>query len=267
MEISVFLRVHPLLIMRGLRFAPEVAGEQHEDGHDFETSHEHEQTENPLDVHGQDCPRHDGAYLCAERGSDVAHAAQGDGNRVGVVDARHDHHGGGEEHHEHGEGEEGEECDELRLRDVLAVDSDGQHGVGMQYLSETVAHHLQQHDATHAFQSAAGAAGAGTEIHHHAEDDPGDVGPLAGILVEHAGGGHERDYLEQCAAEGVLDVVAHAGEEQVHNPCGGYEEHADVEFELRVLQQRLEAEFEDADVEQREVDAREKLEEDGDVVD
>ena len=73
----------------------------------------------------------------------------------------------------------------------------GQHGVGVQNLAEVVAHHLQQHDAAYALEAAAGAAGAGAEIHDDAEDDPRDVRPLSYVVAEHAGGGDERHHLEQ----------------------------------------------------------------------
>ena len=36
-----------------LVFFPESAGEEHEDGHDLKTAHEHEEAEEPLDVLGQ----------------------------------------------------------------------------------------------------------------------------------------------------------------------------------------------------------------------
>ena len=36
-----------------LVFFPESAGEEHEDGHNLKTSHEHEEAEEPLDVLGQ----------------------------------------------------------------------------------------------------------------------------------------------------------------------------------------------------------------------
>ena len=41
---------------RLLVFLPENTGEEDEDGHDFETPHEHEETEEPLDEVGQDRP-------------------------------------------------------------------------------------------------------------------------------------------------------------------------------------------------------------------
>ena len=35
---------------------PELAGEEHQDGHDFQSAHEHQQAEQPLDDSGQRRP-------------------------------------------------------------------------------------------------------------------------------------------------------------------------------------------------------------------
>ena len=129
-------------VMMSLVLLPETVGEEHEDGHNLESAHEHKQTKQPFDVFGQYGPRHGGANLGAERGPYVADTAEGDGDGIGIVDACDNHDGCGDDDHDTGEGEEGEEGYELGLWDVLSVDLDGEDGVGMEDLSEVVAHDL-----------------------------------------------------------------------------------------------------------------------------
>ena len=227
---------------------PENAGEEHEHGHDFQSPHEHEQTQNPFDVVGQDGPRHGRAYLGAKRWTHVADTAQRNGDGIGVVDACHDHDRGRHDDHEDGEGEEGEERHQLGLRNVLAVDLHGQDGIGMQNLSEVVAYHLQQHHAADALEAAAGAARTGSQIHYDAQDDPRDVWPKGGIVVEHACGGHERYDLKQRTAERVFQSVVHAREEQIGDDACGHDDHGHVELELAVLEQGANLQLEDGNI-------------------
>jgi len=220
---------------------PEGSGEEDQDGHDLETPHEHEQAEHPLDVDREDGPGERRADVVGERRTDVADAAQRDDEGIGQVDAGHNHHGGSGDDHEHGEHEEGKERHELGLGDALAVDLDGQHGVGMENLAEIVADDLQEHGAAHALEAAAGAAGTGAEIHDNGEDDPRQAGPVSYVVAEHARGGHERDYLEESRAEGVLVAVVEAREQEVHDPGRGTGDDGDVEPELGVAEDGREA--------------------------
>ena len=183
--------------LKDLVVTPEAGGEEHEDGHDFQTAYEHEERAEPLDVFGQFAPRHFGAYLGAKRGTDIADAAEGDGDGIGVVDVGSYHQRGRQQHHEGEDGKEGQQCRELRAWHGHTVDLDGQDGIGVQQLVELVAQHLDDHDETDALETSRGAARAGADKHQTAQDDPGDVGPHGGIVVEETCRGEERHNLEE----------------------------------------------------------------------
>jgi hypothetical protein len=71
------------------------------------------------------------------------------------------------------------------------------------------------------------------------------MGPGPGIVVKHSRGGHERYDLEERTTEGSLEVIVQSRKQEVHDPEGGSDEDADIEFELRVLDQSLELQLED----------------------
>ena len=245
---------------------PELRGEDDEDGEYFQTADEHHEGAHPLGECGQVVPRHGGADLRSQGGSHVADAAQGDGDGVGVVDAGSYHHEGTDEaQHEIG-CEEGQERDPLAGRDVVAVDTERQRGVGVEHLSELVLHHLEQHDAAHALQAAACGARAGSDEHAQRQRHPRDVGPFAGVVVEEACGGDERHHLEDARAEGVLYAVAVARHQLNHDEQREAQHKEEVEPELAALEEVEGAELGQAEIEQREVDAREEAEECGDIV-
>ena len=103
---------------------------------------------------------------------------------------------------------------------VVVVDSHGKHGLGMKDFLQFVLHDFQYHHAAHAFEASRGAAGTSAEEHADAQNDPGDVVPLGGIVVEHARGGDERDHLEQRVLESFAQRVVVVAEQEIANQGG-----------------------------------------------
>ena len=246
---------------------PEAAGEEDENGEDFQTTHQHQQGEEPFDDVGQVVPGHRGTYLQTERGAYIAGAAEGDGEGVGAVDAQNHHNEIDEETEHHIGCEEGEEGLLAVVGDYIAVDADRQHGSGVQDATELVAQHLPQHDDAHTFEAATRGAGTATNEHADGEDDPCEVWPLAGIVVEDTGGGEERDDLEQAGTEGGGKGIVAATHDDEHDEQRAHKDDGDVEPKLGVPEELYQPALEQGDIEECEAGAAEEHEEDGRVVD
>ena len=86
-------------------------------------------------------PRDIRADVVSQRWSHVTDTTQGDDDGIDAVDARYDHDRCCHQQHQNHEYEEGREGDQSGSRHVLPVDSDRQHGIGVQTLTEVVANH------------------------------------------------------------------------------------------------------------------------------
>lgn len=125
--------VSPLII------SPEATGKEHQHRHDFQTSNEHQERAEPLDMFGQFAPRHLGANLCAKGWTDIADAAQGNGDGIGIIDIGGYHQCCREQYHQCEDGKESQQGAQLGAWNGDAVDLDGEDGIRVQQLMKFVA--------------------------------------------------------------------------------------------------------------------------------
>ena len=102
---------------------------------------------------------------------------------------------------------------------------------------------------TIALKTTAGTTGAGTEVHDATEDDPRDARPLGDIGIGNdAGGGDEGNDVEKGGAESMLYAVVETRQQQAHDPQRGGQHNAEVELELRVLEECSESQLENTHI-------------------
>ena len=131
----------------------------------------------------------------------VADAAEDDGDGVGAVDVGHHQYERGQQAQDEVHGEEGQKGSSLLVRYVGVVDLQRKYGVGVQYLFKFIADSFEQHHPSDALKATTRRARTGSDEHAGGQDDPGDVWPLAGVIVEQTSGGDERNNLEDARTE------------------------------------------------------------------
>ena len=108
----------------------------------------------------------------------------------------------------------------------------GKYGVGMQNLLEFITDNLQHHDAADALETTTCAAGTGSEEHASGQNNPGDMGPLGGIIIEETGRRDERNNLEDATTKRFLKVIAIVKHELSHDEKRECDDNKGVEAEL-----------------------------------
>ena len=160
---------------------------------------------------------------------------------------------------QHGESQQSSLC---RVVNVLVVDFHGQHGLWMKYSPEFVANHLERHESSETFVSAAGATGTSADKHENSQDDPRQMWPTGNIVAIESCCRRERNNLKQRASERMKEPVAITPDEYCRQPnnCSRY--HEEVESELGVLEKplRFSLENENTEIEQGETCSREEHE-------
>ena len=138
---------------------PEPWRENDQHGEDFQTSHEHQSRQDPLDHHGQNAPRHGRADFKAQRGTDIAAATQCDGKGVGAVHSSKNHDEVGGKAQEDVSEEERHQCDLACRVDCRVIHLDGKQRLGVQHVADFVAQDLQGDDSACALESSGRASG------------------------------------------------------------------------------------------------------------
>lgn len=159
------------------------------------------------------------------------------GARILCVDSCGQQDAAGNDADNHVGSEEGQKRGALVGGNVLAVHLQREHGVGVNHLRELVADVFHQYHHAYGLDAAAGGAGAGSDKHADAEDDPRGVGPRRGVFVEQAGAGEERNHLEESCPQGVLSIIVALDEENGRHCQRAAHYHPEVQPELGIVEE------------------------------